>query len=683
MKRWLAAVGVLVLGAQASATDPVTLRSLFSKEADVLTDGPGLVRLDLPPGVIADCLPSLADVRLFDPSGNEVPFLLDTPRIDSVFATERVETRPLEVRREEVPREGAPSLRRETFELDGPETAARGGTWRLVLDVARPEFVVRARASWHGRASGASGESTGSIFRILSPRPVEKLGLSLDAGPIARVIVTLEHEQPSWLSPSFRFESSQTIDRKNSSSIPLSLVTTRSRGGTTVVELARPRGVVPAVLRLSSSTAVFDRKVTVHDEGPNRDPAPLGGANLYRVFPATGVEDLDLSLRPARGDRLRIVIDDGDSPPLADLAFTAEFGQPSLVASLSGPGGEVPSAVLRFGGGRAKAPRYDLAGFVPDPGREVYGKRAEALIRLYDPAAIREARLGPTRPNLAFDSSPSLAFAMRPGASIDARQFQKRRPLQIRPSPEGLSRLTLNAEDLAALRADLADLRIVDIGSLQWPYLIERGEGTAEIPMSVATSSKNRATTYRLSNAVSPLSLDRLVIDADAPYFDREFTLSGVEDDDREVVLSRGRFARGAGDPMPVTIEFGPSRVTRLTLRIEDGDDAPLALSPIRARGPVPDIFVAAPAGSYMLLMGAAGAAAPSYELAHVRDVVLAVAAGAVETQPIEKNTAYKLSSRLTQGKGREQVLLWSVLIGAVIVLLVLTLRLARSAPGA
>ena len=201
--------------------------------------------------------------------------------------------------------------------------------------------------------------------------------------------------------------------------------------------------------------------------------------------------------------------------------------------------------------------------------------------------------------------------------------------------------------------------------------------------MSVASSSKDRATTYRLSSAVSPLTVDRLMIDTDAPYFDREFSLSGVTDDDREVALARGRIARRAGDPMPVAIEFLPSRVTRLTLRIEDGDDAALHLTSILARGPAPDVFVAAPAGSYTLLLGAADTAAPTYELERVREVVLAVEAGAVKTQPIEKNPAYKLSARLSQGKGREQVLLWVALIAAVVVLLVLTLRLARGAPGA
>jgi hypothetical protein len=682
MRRVVAAGAMLLLAASAMAIDPIALRSLLSKEADVYTPGPGLVRLDLPPEVIAECLSNLADVRLFDLEGNEIPFLLDSPRVDAVFEVERVEARPLEVRREETPRRQGLSLRRETFELDGPTTVARGGEWRLVVDVAHPEFVARARASWNKGGSEAKSASDGSLFRLSSPRRVEKLGLPLGAGSIGRVVVVLEHEQKFWLEPSFRFESSRTIERRERAAIPLTVLSTRSSGGKTVVELARPRGVVPATLRLGASTATFDRKLTVHDDGAGRDPAPLGEANLFRLLPGGDVEELELPLRPARGDRLRVVIDDGDSPALTNATFTAVFGQPSLVASLTAAGGPGPAATLRFGGGRASVPRYDLAGFSPQLGREVYGKRAEALVRLYDPAAVGIARLGAVRPNPAFDRTPALAFAMRSGASIDARAFARRRTLHVEPSPEGLSRLRLSPEDLAALRPDLADLRIVDAESRQWPYLVERSDAAIEVPQVIASSSKDRATTYRLASAVSPLTVDRLAIDTDVPFFDRGFELRGDVQDGKETVLSRGRLARAAGDPSPVTIDVPAARVKRMELRVEDGDDAPLVLRSIRARGPVPEVYLAAPAGSYTMLLGADDSAAPRYELERVRDVVLAVGAGDVRSEPIEPNPDYKLSARFMQGKGREQAILWGAIIAAVVVLGALTLRLARHHPA-
>jgi hypothetical protein len=224
MRRWPVASCAALFATMVWATDPVTLRSLFPQEADVFADAPGLVRLDLPPEVVAGCLPSLADLRLFDPGGNEVPFLLDTPRVDSVFVGERLEVRPLEARREEVPRANGPSLRRETFELDGPAHEPRGGEWRLVVNVAQTEFVARAEVSARRTTGGTQEQSTGSLFRLTSPRPVEKLSLPLAGGSIAHVSITLTHEHPFWLTPSFHFESSKTIDRSARSVIPLLVV---------------------------------------------------------------------------------------------------------------------------------------------------------------------------------------------------------------------------------------------------------------------------------------------------------------------------------------------------------------------------------------------------------------------------------------------------------------------------
>jgi hypothetical protein len=353
-----------------------------------------------------------------------------------------------------------------------------------------------------------------------------------------------------------------------------------------------------------------------------------------------------------------------------------------LVAYLKGGPSTNPIAVLRFGGGRATVPRYDLAGFRPEAGREVYGKRAEALLQLYDPSAIHLAHLGPIRANPALDPTPALIFAMRPGAAIDTRAFARRRTIVVQPSPEGLSRLRLRPEDLAALRADLSDLRIVDAGSHQWPYLVERGEPAAEVPLAVAASSKNRATVYKLSSSVTPLTVDRLSVDTDVPFFDRAFRLSGSSEDGKEIVLAQGRVARSAGDHAPVAIPIDTARVADLELRIEDGDNAPLAIRSILALCPAIDIYLAAPAGSYTLLLGAADLNAPSYELERVRDVVLAVSSGDVRPQPLEANPEHTLVTRLTHGTGPGQTLLWSVLIAAVVILGALTLRLARGEPA-
>src|SRR5206468_4768020 len=117
--------------------------------------------------------------------------------------------------------------------------------------------------------------------------------------------------------------------------VPLAVVSTRSADGRTAVEVDRPRGIVPDLVRVETSTGTFDRKVEVRDEGPTSLGATLGSGSIFRVAALVPVGDQEVPVRPvARGDRLRIEIEDGDSPPLADLAFAAVVRQPSLIFAL-------------------------------------------------------------------------------------------------------------------------------------------------------------------------------------------------------------------------------------------------------------------------------------------------------------------------------------------------------------
>ena len=670
-------LAVLALSTAALAADPVELRSLFPSEADVYTDAPGLVRIELPPHVLAACRSDLSNVRLFDPTGAEVPFLLDALRQGAVQERETVEISPLQIAREEVPRKGAVPLRRETYELPSPGKRPRFGAWVLVLQPEAATFVARVTARAMG--PGESDVSRGSIFRLTSPRNLEKLRVPAFVRDAGHLQVVLEHEQRGWLAPSFRYESAASVDVGARATIPLQIRARTHEDGKTVVELARPRGVVPEALRIATSTPAFDRHVEVEDLGTGRAASRLGQGNVFRLSADSGIEELELGLHPARGDRLRLVIDDGDSPSLANLAVAAVYARPALVAALS-TGGVAPAAILRFGGERARVPRYDLAGLRPEPGREVYGRRAEALIRLYDGATVGTARLGSVRVNRAYDASPALAFAMRPGASLDGSAWAMRRSLRVERAPEGLTRVPLGPEDLARLAPDLADLRVADEEERQWPYLLDRDAGSSEVICQVAPAkAREGATTYTLTPATVPVLLDGLRLDAEAPFFDRPFRLRGETDGGASVVLAEGRLARTAGDTSPLLLELPRTRVKELELQVDDGDDAPLAFRAVTARAPTPDVFVVAPAGTYWLLLGAQDARSPRYELERVRDVVLALQADARSPGPLEKNPEYHAATRLLHGKGGQQTLLWVAIVAAVVVLALLTFRLARS----
>ncbi len=650
------------------------LRALFPRQAEISAPGGRLARLALPPEVIAQCRADLSDLRILDREGREVPYFIDggTPPAIAREVSRTVVPEILQASREEVAREGAPNLRRESYVLAAPDDPPAGGNWDLVIDSRASAFVRRAVAT-----DGAGTPlAEGSFFRLSQPRR-DRLRLALPAfsGPLT---VTLEGDEPFYLEPAFRYESSRTLQATERADFELTEVSRVAERGRTTVVLARPRGLAPDVLRLVTSTPAFYRQIEIWDEGPGAASTVLGQAALFRVPALTPVEDLDVAMGYPRGDRLRLVIADGDSPPLENLAFRALVRRPALVFSLSGEG-EV-SALLVFGGGRAWRPRYDLTGLVPDA-VTLRGREAQRAERIYDPALLAEAKLAPAVANPRFDPAPILAFAQHPGGDLDARRHRWRRRLDVEPSSEGLARLKLTVEDLAKAQAGLADLRIVDDQNRQWAYLLERREEEVRPLRPVLLAVKDGQSRYRLPLPASPATLSLLTLDSDTLFFDRSFELLG-RNGERETTLARGRLTRRVGDPRPVEIACRPEGVEELELVVHDGDDAPLSWSSAEARFPVPELYFAAPTGSYSLLLGDPEATAPRYELERIRELILAVPSAPVAASPIEENPAYSAGARLVGEEGLQKILLWVALAAAVLILSGLTLRLARKGDG-
>ena len=673
-----ALVAASLLAATVRAGEPPDLRRLFPQERDIFIERDGLTRVPVPPDVLAACRPDLSDLRIFDRDERELPYLIDAG-VPEGRRVEMVRTHAVEIvdaRREEIRREDGPPLHRETYVVAAPP--ATEAAWELVFEVSRPRFVRRFEV----RADGAPEPlvADGSIFR-LPELPAEKVRVALPtAGPLT---VTLEGEDGTYLEPRLRFEATSPVaSPRERVVVPLEEVSRRSLNGRTEIELARPRGVVPDVLRIETATGSFNRAVEVWDEGPGRSPVRLGGAKLFRVETGIPVEARELDVQPARGERLRVLVDDGDSGPLQGLAVAAVVRQPVLVVALSGAGDQ-PAGRLRFGGGRAHAPRYDLTGLLPRPGAQLTGERAVAAARLYDPSQTSLARRGETHANPAYDGSPALAFAMRPGAAIDPRAWTHRRPIAVHPSTDGLTRLRLGAADLARARPDLADVRIVDAESQQWPYLVGREAAHAGADLEVTGPVRRRgASVYGLRLPVTPVVVATLSLETEVPFFDRAASVTGRRADGTEVTLAAGRLVRHAEARGAVILGLRPERVESLELAIEDGNDAPLAFHAVRAEMPERDLYLAAPAGEYALLVGNADAKAPSYELERVRDVILAVSSGTAEPAALAANPAYSVRARLASEERLDGtlsgILLWTVLIAAVVVLTVVTLRLAR-----
>jgi hypothetical protein len=686
---------ILNLPPAVRAQEPSRLVTLLPRQAPVFLDAPtpageggdgALARLILPPEVLAACRSDLSDLRLFDRNGREIPFLLDRgPALETrlelqqTVRLEILETEQRTTERSPTAGEGGPPIYRERYllaiprqvpDLDGPDR------WELAVVTRVPKFVRRLRVRVLRRA--------GDLDRF----PLT--GWTPAGGD--RLEVVIEGEEDGYLSPLFRLESTRAIGDARQARVPLEAIERRTveaiegpgaSGRQTVIELRRPRGLVPETLRLTTPDSGFARPVTVWDEGPGSRDRPLGHGTVYRV---RGIgEQLEIPLlRPPLGDRLRLVIEDADGPPIEGLEVAAVVRGPALIfeppasaVSAGGPSG-TRVATLRYGGGRVRRPQYGLARLAPE--LPAAGLAARQALSFYDPARLVTARLGASEANPDFDDRPALAFAMHPGAALDPAPYRHLRDLQTGSSPEGLYRLPLDLEDLAAAKPDLTDVRVVDAEDRQWAYLLDRDGEPRTRPLKVeGPDSEDGRSRYRLLFPTSPATADRLVLDSPVPFFDRDFRLIGYRADDTGVTLARDRLVRRAGDPRPVGVGFAPTRLDHIELVVTDGDDAPLEWSRAEARFPTAVVyFVADPERSYRLLLGEPEAERPRYELERVRPVVLAVESREVETGLLEANPAFRRSARLGSSRGLQRLALWGALAVAVALLGWLTLKLAR-----
>lgn len=681
----VAPLTTLPLGAQGRAPE---LKTLFTKQAPIRVVSERLSRLELPAEVLAECRPDLSDLRVFDAAGNEAPFLVDSGLAPGREATisRSYELEISAVTRGETRRETGPPIYRETYELAiPPEMAAdieagseARGLWDLVLRIRRGSYVRRVRVTARqtdGRE--VSLVEDGSIFRLTNPLR-EKTRITLPRLGGDGLIVTLEGEDDAYLNPVFRLETARSFQAREQAVVRLEELARRESDRRTVIELRRPAGLVPGSLRLGAADVSFSRVVTVWDEGRGGAEGSLGTKRLFRVRAAATVEDVSIPLRPARGESLRVVIENLDSPALKELTFHAVVQRPALVFSLPPGRADQPAGMLRFGGSRAFRPRYDVAHFEGARRGPSYGRGAEVAEQLWD---LPPATLGEVETNPDFDSTPILAFAMRPGTEIDSRLYTHRRKLTAlsAASPDGLYRLRLDLEDLANAKEDLADLRIVDGQSRQWAYLLERNARRVDRALTVEREQTGEgASAYELRLPASPLVLDQISLETGVPYFDRGYELIATVGESERTV-AQGRMSRRVGDPRPVRIGFPAVRADALRLVIDNGDDAPLDFERISGRFPVPEAYFAATPGEYSLLLGNPEDTAPRYELANVKDVVLAVRSADVRAAPLEPNPRYSATARMVTESGAQQTALWVILVIAVVFLGGLTLKLARA----
>ncbi len=694
------------------ATSQRTLTELLEQQASVAVPdevSPGtLVRLPLTAEVLATVRGDLSDIRLLSEAGVEVPYLVDAGAARRVQVSERLVARIVSVDRNLTSPEEDLPIATEIYELALPPrstTDLRGQRiWDLVFTIPQTAWVASVDLTLIGPGDDRVDLLQGaSLFRLDSPRatrdrlpigqiesasPEQIAQVQTDPDPPERLRVTMHSRRSDYLEPAFSFEqvSVATYD-PGGLRVPLEMTELAADRGQTRATLARAPGLVPDAIEVTTSTPTFGRHVSVRDGGALGADRVLGTGRLVRLGqPGSPVQGLtvELTSRP-RGRQLELLIEDGDSPALADLEVSAILRQPSLI--FPAPTGTVQ---LLFGGDRVGAPSYDLEALRASLGLE-WGARTLDDIELQltealAAAVLPVASLGGAETNPGYDERPALSFAMRAGAEIDPRSFTHRRSVVIPETRDGLVSLSLEPGDTTLAQSSLDDIRIVDEQARQWPFVIHRPTRPQRRPLAVRQEGSAGATLYVLalgSEEQLELSATLLELDIEEPFFDRSYELEcwrQGDDSTRVRRLGSGRLTRDARDRLAaLRVAVAADRCVELRLNVEDGDDAPLTLLGAWAHLELPELLIAAPAGDYQFLVGDPEIDAPSFELRRASDLVLAVNSVPAEVGALEPNPGYTSRSRLSRPQNLERIGVYAVVGAATLILGFITWRTLRN----
>jgi hypothetical protein len=686
---WGAALALAPLPAPGQTPDPDGERSAwhFRRGVSLTSAGsgptPSFAALPLPPEVGARCQPQLEDVRLLAADGHEVAYVVD--RVVEREMQTAVHGRLVDTRTER--------KERTVWVVDLGEPRDFDD---ITLEIHEQDFVKRllVEAS-EGAQSWRTLRTDAGVFdrpwnvrvhhtSIDFPEPIRARYLRLSADdrrskPIVLTGVTVL---------SRRRLPAEAWER------PVELRPAGSGGGVSRYLLELPPSFPLERLEIASDDPAFSRRVVLYDvprpEGQGVRTI-LGEALLYRLQiedEALSGESRVLPVRRGHSGELVLEIHDGDSPPLHNLRVLASAPATRLLfPALSGP------LTLYYANEATRAPAYDLETL----------KGRIGLAPLYALAA-----LGPEVENPRYQKPPPLPFTAPRGALLDVARWRATRPFTV-SDHEDLYTLTLAGEDLGLLRDDLGDLRIVDEEGRQVPYVLEPVASEARVTLAFAkepgaTSERRAVTRWRLavtptSGVTLPLPFAVLQLGFRDTFFARParlLTPAASGGGGAERVVFNGTLAAPASRPRapggirlgvggateaPIVLALDGLRQGEFFLEINEGDNVPLTLAECRGVVRVPRLAFKASPGAYRVLLGNGAAGAPRYDIATLRQEILAYSALPLEAAGTLPNPAFRRRARDYLQDAPPTLLLWGTLLAAVVALLFLTARILRQPP--
>ena len=614
----------------------------------------GLVRVNVPPETLNAARPDLADVRIADGAGREVPYLIDRPmpRRESALRSQELRT-ALE-----------PTATRITL-TTGTRSVLKGVTFETPAGV---EFI---------KAVAVEGSHDGATWvQLATDKPIFRM-----AGGAANPSVSFS--EGVWEFLRLTIDDSRTaavpftgvllqVAETNAPAepFPLTIKTRDESFGVTRLSLdLGAMNLTVASLGIETTDPLFVRPVTIavpELANDNISEQTLCAGSVYRVdFNGKVESQVEIPIdKQILGRELIVLIDNGDSPP---LVINSVHGS-RRVTNLLFFAREAGRYQLLSGNSQCAAPRYDLS---------------ELDDQLKTAGAI-EGRAGPLIANSDYKQPDNLAALPLTGAKIDVATWKFRKPIQL--SKPGAQQIELDPDVLVRAALDQRDLRIV-ADDRQLPFLLERPSISRSLPLASASANdlkKPGLSRWSLKLPQAGIPITRITCAADSALFQREMRLW------EEVADDRGdKFPRELGHatwkkvPGETTREFAiqlgvAPRSDMLFLETDNGDNPAIKLHDFRGHYPVSRIvFKAAPDSTQPIWIyyGNPDAASPRYDVALIADQLFR-AERASASLGRQENMHSKTDRIIQTLSGSSLYIFWGVLGVVVAALLLLISRL-------
>ncbi len=640
---------VLALAASASAA---VLPADWQNEQHFDVPAPGLTKLSLPIETLDKARPALEDLRLYDATGSEVPFLIEHPlpanKITQTAKSFQFSLNP-------------------TTTIIIVETGLPQPMDALTLETPASSFIksVQIEGSADGKVWQALTQGQ-SIFRQRGGASQLRLAFGAGLWPWLRLTVDDRRAEPIPFSGA-RVHAA-AVEVVPSEAVTVSISERHESPGETRLTLnLGAANLHIATLQIETAEPLFTREVTLAVSQIAEDSIreqPVGQGTIYRLAsegqPPSGTTTLTLE-NQVRSRELLLLIKNMDSPPLPIAAVRAERRPVYLVFFARQAG----AYRLLTGNNRCPVPRYDLA----------------AMGANLKTAVVLPARVSAVSGNPSYRPPDVLPGVQEEGAALDVSLWRFRKA--VKAARPGTQQLELDLDVLSRAESAFQDLRLMRAGK-QLPYILDRTSiSRALVPVVTAVKDAKdpKLSRWGLKLSRPALPITRLTCRARTPLFQRNLALW------EEITDERGqKFRRSLGQalwiqtPGSTNKEFSllvdaPLQTDTLFLETPNGDNSPIMLENLQVFYPATRVlFKAKPEDEIFLLYGNSRATAPRYDLSLVASELLTADKTPASLAPEEPLKKSWRSEGQTPGKGG--LLLWGSLALVVVVLLVLISRL-------